>query len=246
MKAYRTEETAPLRCGLSLSEPAPYTSWQQEMPIKVLSELQISRIISNPAGFLVEMSRFKRLRRRTKILIGIVAAVTIVALAFYGFWLEFQAYYLGVMKNLNSPETKAYMLSKIDGTYNFTELLDWTNQQLTWSEEGFPRYSDPKQILDQGKGRCEEYAIVYVGACLALGYEARLVVARQFYLGPFHGFHGWAEVKWNGVWTQADPSPTPFWNNTSRYRTWAWGPRAILVVSAFEDNRIEDVSARYR
>ena len=170
----------------------------------------------------------------------------IVTLVFYGFWIEFQAYYLGVMKNLNSPETKAYMLNKISRTYNFTELLNWTNQQLNWSDENFVRYSNPQQILDQGKGRCEEFAIVYVSACLALGYEARIVLARQFYLGPLHAFHMWAEVKWNGVWTQTDPSPTSFWNDTSRYKSWNWGPRAILVVSAFEDNRIEDVSARYR
>jgi hypothetical protein len=170
----------------------------------------------------------------------------IVALVFYGFWIEFQAYYLGVMKILNSSKTKAYMLSKINGTYNFTELLNWTNQHLNWSEENFVRYSSPEQILDQGKGRCEEFAFVYVSACLALGYEARIVVARQFYLGPLYGFHVWAEVKWNGVWTQTDPSPTPFWNDTARYKNWNWGPRAILVISAFEDIRIEDVSARYR
>jgi transglutaminase-like putative cysteine protease len=41
----------------------------------------------------------------------------------------------------------------------------------------------------RAKGKCEEFAIVYVSACLALGYEARIVVARQFYLGPLHGFH---------------------------------------------------------
>jgi len=197
-------------------------------------------------NFSVEMYRLKRLRKRTKILICIATIVMIFIAFFYGCWVDFQAYYLGIMKNLNSSETKTYMLDKINGTYNFTELLNWTGQHLNWSEENFVRYSNPQQILDQGKGRCEEFAIVYVSACLALGYEARIVVARQFYLGLVRGFHAWAEVKWNGVWTQADPSPTPFWNDTSRYKSWPWEPRATLVVSAFEDNRIEDVSARYR
>jgi NADH:ubiquinone oxidoreductase subunit 5 (subunit L)/multisubunit Na+/H+ antiporter MnhA subunit len=194
----------------------------------------------------VEMYRLKRLRKRTKILICIAVIVMVAIALFYGFWIDFQTYYLDVMKNLNSSETKAYMFGKINGTYNFSELLNWTYQHLNWSEENFVRYSTPQQILDQGKGKCEEFAIVYVSACLALGYEARIVVARQFYLGPVHGFHVWAEVKWNGVWTQADPSPTPFWNDTSRYKSWNWGPRATLVVYAFEDNLIEDVSARYR
>lgn len=194
----------------------------------------------------VEMYRLKRLRKRTKILICVaIVGVVAITLVFYGFWVEFQAYYLDVMKNLNSSETKAYMFDKINGTYNFTELLNWTNQHLNWSEENFVRYSNPQQILDQGKGKCEEFAIVYVSACLALGYEARIVVSRQFYL-PVHGFHVWAEVKWDGVWTQADPSPTAFWNDTSRYKSWDWGPRATLGVYAFEDNWIEDVSARYR
>jgi hypothetical protein len=193
------------------------------------------------------MHRFRRLRMRTKILIC-VAIVVIVAipLIFYGFWLDFKGYYLGMMSNLESCNTKAFMLNKINGTYNFTELLYWTNQRLNWSEENFARYSSPQQILDQGKGRCEEFVIVYVSACLALGYEARIVVARQFYLGPLHGFHVWAEVKWDGTWIQADPSPTPFWNDTSRYRSWNWGPRATLGVYAFEDNHIIDESTRYR
>jgi len=192
------------------------------------------------------MNRLKRFGKRTTILICVVVVTISIALVLNGFWIEFQQYYLGVMKNLNTAETKTYMLDKVNGTYNFTELLYWTNQNLNWSDENFARYSRPQQILDQGKGRCEEFVIVYVSACLALGYEARILVARQFYLGPLHGFHLWAEIKFDGTWIQADPSPTPFWNDTSRYKSWDWGPRAILVVSAFDAKGIEDVSARYR
>ena len=193
------------------------------------------------------MHRLKRLEKRTRILICVaIMTIVIIALVFYGFWVDFQTYYLGVVKNLNSSETKTYMFEKTNGTHNFIELLKWTSQNLNWSEESFARYSNPQQILDQGKGRCEEFVIVYVGACLAVGYEARIVVSRQFYLGPVHGFHVWAEVKLDGVWTQVDPSPTAFWNDTSRYKSWDWGPRATLAVSAFEDGRIEDISAKYR
>jgi hypothetical protein len=56
----------------------------------------------------------------------------------------------------------------------------------------------------------------------------------------------WAEVKLDGVWTHADPSADPFWNDTSRYKNWDWGPRITLNVFAFEDGRIEDVTPRYR
>jgi len=192
------------------------------------------------------MHRPKLSRKLIKILICVSIIVVVVIAVFYGSWIDFQTYYLSVMKYLNSSETKAYVRDKINGTYNFIELLNWTSQNLNWSEESFTRYSEPQQILNQAKGRCEEFAIVYVAACLALGYEARIVVSRQFYLILVHGFHVWAEVKLDGVWTHVDPSPTAFWNETSRYRSWNWGPRITLNVFAFEDGKIEDVSSRYR
>lgn len=192
------------------------------------------------------MHRPKLSKRLIKILVC-VSIIAVVAIAlFYGSWLDFQTYYLGVMKDLNSSETKAYMRDKINGSYTFIELLNWTSQNLNWSEESFTRYSKPQQILNQGKGKCGEFAIVYVAACLALGYEARIVACRQFYLIFVYGFHAWAEVKLDGVWTHVDPSPTAFWNDTSRYRSWNWGPRITLNVFAFEDGKIEDVTSRYR
>lgn len=148
---------------------------------------------------------------------------------FYGSWLDFQTYYFGVMKDLNSYETKAYMRDKINRSYTRARA----------SEESFTRYSKPQQILNQGKGKCGEFAIVYVAACLALGYEARIVACRQFYLIFVYGFHAWAEVKLDGVWTHVDPSPTAFWNDTSRYRSWNWEPRITLNVFAFEDGKMK-------
>ena len=192
------------------------------------------------------MHRPKLSRKLIKILICVSIIAVVVIAVFYGSWVDFQTYYLGVMKDLNSSETKAYVRDKINGTYNFIELLNWTSQNLNWSEDSFTRYSKPQQILNQGKGRCEEFAIVYVAACLALGYDVRIVVSRQFYQILVHGFHVWAEVKSNGVWTHVDPSPTAFWNDTSRYRSWNWGPRITLNVFAFEDGKIEDITSRYK
>lgn len=191
------------------------------------------------------MHRLK-LSRKLKIIICVSIIAIVIIAFFYCSWIDFQTYYLGVMKDLNSSETKAYMRDKINETYNFIELLNWTSQNLNWSKESFARYSKPQQILNQGKGRCEEFAIVYVGACLALGYEARIVVSRQFYHILVRGFHVWAEVKLDDVWTHVDPSPTAFWNDTSRYRSWNWGPRVTLTVFAFEEGKIEDVTSRYR
>lgn len=179
-----------------------------------------------------------------KIIMCVLMIVLVFIILFFKFQIDFQTYWLGVMKKLNSSETKSYIQDKINGTYDFIELLKWVSQNINWSKESFTRYFEPQQILSQGKGMCAEFAIVYVAACLALDYEARIVVSRQFYL--INGFHVWAEVKVDGIWTHIDPSPTAFWNDTTRYKSWDWGPRITLKVFAFEDNKIEDVTSRYK
>lgn len=81
------------------------------------------------------MHRPKLSGKRIKILmcVSVIVASVVIAL-FYGFWIDFQTFYSGVMKNLNSSKTKAYMRDKINGTYNFVELLSWTDQNLNWSD----------------------------------------------------------------------------------------------------------------
>lgn len=192
------------------------------------------------------MYRLRLTGKGIKILIcALIVVLLAIAGIFYITLILFQGHYLGLMRDLNSSETKAHMRDRIKETYNFTELLNWTGQNLNWSEESFTRYSTPQEILSQGKGKCGEFTIVYVAACLALGYEARIIIPGQFCAIFLYGFHAWAEVKLNGIWTHVDPSPTPFWNDTSRYKSWNWGPRIGLTFYAFEDGKIEDVTSRY-
>jgi len=100
-------------------------------------------------------------RRFIKMLMVLaVVIVVVLSVLFYCAWIDFKEYYLGVMRNLNSSETKAFMRSRISGTYDFIGLIEWTNDNLNWCDESFTRYSDPRLILEQGKGRCEEFAIV--------------------------------------------------------------------------------------
>jgi hypothetical protein len=80
------------------------------------------------------MERIKRLRKRTRILI---TALTIALPLLLGLFLynsnEFQTHYLGVMKILNRPDVKEYMLTELDGTNNLTDiLLNWEQKRLTW------------------------------------------------------------------------------------------------------------------
>ncbi len=82
-------------------------------------------------------------------------------------------HYLDVMKNLNSSQTKSEMATQLDPKYNQTDLFAWEASKLTfqnaasWSE-------DPMQILNSGDGICVQWSIVYVSACLSLGYQAGL------------------------------------------------------------------------
>jgi len=81
------------------------------------------------------MHRPKLSRKQIKILICVSIIAIVVIAVFYGSWIDFQTYYLGVMKDLNISETKAYVRDKINRTCNFIELLNWASQNLNWSEE---------------------------------------------------------------------------------------------------------------
>lgn len=159
---------------------------------------------------------------------------------------RFINHYLDVMKNLNDAEMKNDIQSEIDKPYNLTELFQWEHERLEFVplNETFDRQTDPKEILAFGKGRCEEFSIVYIAACLTLGYDARLVTSVD--VRTWDGLHVWAEVKSDGSWIHVDPSDQ-VWNQTSYYETWGWGEIGTTVrVYAFENGKYEDVSSRYK
>jgi hypothetical protein len=152
--------------------------------------------------------------------------------------------YLGVMKNLNSSQTKTKMASLLDPKYNQTDLFTWEQGKLTFVQDPAGWFEDPTQILDSGKGICVQWSIVYVSACLSLGYQSRLVVAVDTTSWSF--IHTWAEDYYNGSWVHVDPSDK-VWNNPSRYQSWDWGKNIGLTVRvyAFEDGSFQDVTFTY-
>jgi len=152
-------------------------------------------------------------------------------------------HYLDIMKNLNSSQTKTEMASQLDPKYNQTDLFAWEGSKLTfqnaaaWSE-------DPMQILNSGDGICVQWSVVYVSACLALGYQSRLVVAVD--TSSWSYIHVWAEDYYNGSWVHVDPSDK-VWNNPLRYQSWDWGKYigAEVKIYAFEDGKFEEVTSIY-
>jgi transglutaminase-like putative cysteine protease len=123
-------------------------------------------------------------------------------------------------------------------------LFDWEHSYIEWVPEGekFDRTNDPVEILANGKGRCGEFSILYVSACLSLGYEARLVVSvRPIIHG---GLHVWAEVMYDGSWVHVDPTDQ-IWNNPSRYKSW-WGEIGKdALIFVFEDGKVEEITSNY-
>ena len=158
----------------------------------------------------------------------------------------FTNHYLDIMKNLNSSQTKAKMLPLVDRSDNQTQLFGWESTKMTFGADPAGTFEDPFQILERGQGVCLQWSIVYVSACLSLGYQSRLVVAVD--TEGWSWIHVWAEDNYHGAWVHVDPSDK-VWNNPHRYlgSSWSWGPYigSTVRVYAFEDNKYEDVTSTY-
>ncbi|MDH5448312.1 MAG: transglutaminase-like domain-containing protein [Candidatus Bathyarchaeota archaeon] len=187
-------------------------------------------------------------------IILIVFSVILSVLAVYVLYLQpmaYENYYLEIMNNCNDPSKKVIVRSWFIRDYNFTEICDWVRGNLDFVpfNESFPqeqRHTDPLEIKEFGKGRCGEFSILYVAACLAHGYECRLVVAADCSGLVWTGKHAWAEVKFMGEWIHVDPSERR-WNEPQMYKQWSWGENigSKVRIFAFEECRAEEVTKKY-
>jgi transglutaminase-like putative cysteine protease len=156
----------------------------------------------------------------------------------------FTNHYLAVMRTLNSTQTKNQMAPLLNPSYNQTDLFAWEKTKLTFAQDPAGFFETPAQILNAGKGICVQWSVVYVSACLALGYQSRLVVAVD--ASSWNFIHTWAEDYYNGTWVSVDPSDAA-WNMPYRYQSWDWGTYlgSGVQVYAFEDGTFQDVTATY-
>jgi transglutaminase-like putative cysteine protease len=148
------------------------------------------------------------------------------------------------MVNLNSSQTKTKMAALLNPSYNQTALFAWEASKLTFADDPSGSFQDPFQILASGDGICLQWSIVYVSACLALGYQSRLVVAVDTTTWTF--IHVWAEDYCNGSWVPVDPSDKA-WNSPLTYLGWDWGPYigSTVRIFAFEDSSFQEVTSTY-
>jgi len=210
------------------------------------------RHIMNPIRRVRAANRHRQTRRRVVVISVVLLLVGLFAILYFYFpgkndasgFQAFRDHYLGIMKNLNSSETKLNVASELDRKYNFTDLFAWEQSRLTFAQDPAGWFEDPVEILKSGKGICAQFSIVYVSACLALGYQSRLVVATDTTNWNF--IHVWAEDYFNGSWVHVDPSDQ-VWNKPLRYQDWDWG-RGIgqdVKIYAFEDGKFEEVTSTY-
>ena len=145
--------------------------------------------------------------------------------------------YTTLMWRITRANYKAAMLDEFDRIYNFTELLDWVDDRLEWVPEDidFKRGWAPFDILSGGKGRCGEHAHLYVAACIAHGYEARIVKSFK------PDDHVWAEIKIDGEWMHVDVVDK-YWDMP--FRRFDGGMNVTYVI-AYMPSSYEDVTHRY-
>ena len=156
----------------------------------------------------------------------------------------FTSQYLDIMKSLNSSQTKAKIAPLLNPSYNQTDLFSWEASKLVFTSDPSGSFVDPIQILNSGDGICLQWSIVYVSACLALGYPSRLVVAVN--TEGWNFIHVWAEDYYHGTWVPVDPSDKA-WNDPHTYLSWDWGQYigSTVKIYAFEDNKYQDVTSTY-
>lgn len=217
----------------------------------------------SPAGRVHSSRKHRHARRRLFIAIALILIVTSLAAIYLNYpinnnggndsnnavnnnpaFAAFTTHFLSLMKSLNSTQTKAAMAAQFNSNYNQTDIFTWQKTKMIFAQDKTGWFEDPIQILNSGDGICVQWSVVYVSACLSLGYPSRLVVAAD--TANWNFIHTWAEDYYKGSWVHVDPSDD-VWNNPSHYSNWDWGKYigTDVKIYAFEDGSFQDVTSTY-
>ncbi|XP_024528073.1 peptide-N(4)-(N-acetyl-beta-glucosaminyl)asparagine amidase [Selaginella moellendorffii] len=100
----------------------------------------------------------------------------------------------------------------------------------------FPRYNSPAKLMETQCGRCGEWANCFTFYCVALGYNARLVL-------DFTD-HVWTECysPYLGRWVHLDPCEASY--DTPLLYEKGWGKKLNYVIAVAKDG-VYDVTKRY-
>ena len=95
---------------------------------------------------------------KRKTLIGAIAGISIIAVScilYVSLYKSpFEAYYSNIVKNLNRDKIKTEVRGEFERDYNYTELLQWVNDTLTFDKtyDDLQRAwtVDPLKIIENG------------------------------------------------------------------------------------------------
>ncbi|KAK4693395.1 peptide-N4-(N-acetyl-beta-glucosaminyl)asparagine amidase, partial [Phenoliferia sp. Uapishka_3] len=104
----------------------------------------------------------------------------------------------------------------------------------------FPRYNDPRKVLEERKGRCGEWANAFCACLRALGVRARYIFNTEDHV--WCEYFSEAESAEKGRWVHVDPCEA----STDAPLTYAlgWG-KNMRYCLAFSTSGCTDVTARY-
>ncbi|PMB75276.1 MAG: hypothetical protein C0193_01200 [Candidatus Bathyarchaeota archaeon] len=127
------------------------------------------------------------------------------------------------------------------------ELLDWEHRHLKYTREELPkpRAELPIQIIQQSKGRCGEFALLYNGLLLANSYKSRIVIDCSTLKDKSKkaaGDHVWVEIFINNRWVHVDPTEKRI--NQPLMYTNEWN-KDVNLVYALTDKKIVNVTKTY-
>jgi peptide-N4-(N-acetyl-beta-glucosaminyl)asparagine amidase len=100
----------------------------------------------------------------------------------------------------------------------------------------FPRYNQLRKVLQEERGRCGEYSMVFYHLMLALGYKTRWVVDWTD--------HVWVEVLIDSTWVHIDPCEAAY-NDKKMYVGWGKKHTYVVAFAGGDEILFEDVTAEY-
>lgn len=144
--------------------------------------------------------------------------------------------YKAVSKQIDTIEISRVLLSYFNKIHTYDELIDWIHKRLTFTKGNIRRSSNPLKIIELGKGRCGEFAILYTALCIAHGYRARLIldITDHVWTEVFVGDHWWMHV---------DPTEKRIDDPQMYERDWR---KKLTKIYAYEDGVETDVTDTYK